>query len=263
MIPNFNFLGREYSAYMICALIGIFVSGIFSLKQIDKKDETEYLTILSWSAIGVLFGSHLLFGLTNIEKIIDLISNHKKIVLQDLNIIFGGSVFYGGLLGGLAAAFLYCKIKKINAKKYLDATAMFIPLFHVFGRIGCFLSGCCFGAESKIGFIYKYSPVEFANNVRRFPIQLAEAFCNLLIFLIILYLFKRNILKDRLLTLYLILYPTCRFFLEFFRGDTYRGFLLGFSTSQIISVLLLVIAVPILIFSQKKNGSVIEDHKSN
>lgn len=243
MIPNFTIFGKTFSAYMICTLIGIFVAGIFSLKRVKKEDELEYLTILLWSSIGVLAGGSLLFGITNIGYLAKMFSGEIEFTLQNLGAVFGGSVFYGGLLGGLAVGYIYCRIKKIRFMKYADPTAMFIPLFHVFGRSGCFLSGCCFGCESSVGFVYKYSIIEMANNVRRFPVQLAEAFGNLVIFCVIFRLFRKGLFKERLLYLYFISYSVMRFTLEFFRGDSYRGFLFGLSTSQIISVVLFIVGI--------------------
>lgn len=243
MIPNFTIFGRTFSAYMICALIGVFVAGIFSLKRVKKEDELEYLTILLWSAAGVILGGHILYGITNMSYVIKLFTGEIAFTLENLTAIFGGSVFYGGMLGGLAVGYIYCRIKKIRFLKYADPTAMLIPLFHVFGRIGCFLSGCCFGCESSVGFVYKHSMIEMANNVRRFPIQLVEAFGNFVIFYIIFRLFRSGLLKEKLLFLYFMAYSVMRFTLEFFRGDSYRGFLFGLSTSQIISVVLFVVGI--------------------
>ena len=61
---------------------------------------------------------------------------------------------------------------------------------------------------------------------------------NLLLFFLLLYQLERGKLPGRLLQLYLLIYPVYRFVLEFFRGDDYRGFLFGLSTSQILSVVL-------------------------
>ena len=77
----------------------------------------------------------------------------------------------------------------------------------------------------------------------RLPVQLFESALNLLIFLFILYLFKKSIMTDKLIFVYMLVYPVVRFTLEFFRGDEIRGFLFGLSTSQWISILLFVTAI--------------------
>ena len=81
------------------------------------------------------------------------------------------------------------------------------------------------------------------NDVNRLPIQLIEAGLNLLIFLLIFYLFKKSKMTDKLIFVYMLVYPVVRFTLEFFRGDAIRGFLFGLSTSQWISILLFVTAI--------------------
>ena len=65
---------------------------------------------------------------------------------------FGGSVFYGGLFGAMVTGGLYYK-KKGFPPVFVDLTAMVAPLFHTFGRIGCFLGGCCYGIPCDFGFI--------------------------------------------------------------------------------------------------------------
>ena len=116
---------------------------------------------------------------------------------------------------------------------------MVAPLFHTFGRIGCFLGGCCYGIPCDFGFVYTQNPIAMANGVRRFPVQLLEALFCFFLFLLLFSLFRRGRCKNRLLALYLGIYSVGRFFLEYLRGDDYRGFLWGLSTSQLISILLL------------------------
>ena len=130
---------------------------------------------------------------------------------------------------------------------------MLTPLFHIFGRIGCFLAGCCYGIESDFGFTVHNNHLNPSiNDVNRLPVPLIEAACNLLIFLFILYLFKKDKMRDKLIYVYMIIYPVVRFTLEFFRGDEYRGFLFGLSTSQWISIILFVFAIVMLIIKRNK-----------
>ena len=247
MIPYVNIFGKQISMYLIMTMIGIFVSGPFAIMEAKKrgKDSNEILVILLISAIGLFIGGHLLYGITNINVLYKAVIHFNRIksIKQFIDIfiyIFGGQVFYGGLIGGLLTAHFYMKKKKYDSKFYFDIGAFTIPLFHFFARIGCFLSGCCYGVESHIGFEYKHSIVEIANGVNRFPIQLVESLFNLLLFIFMNILYKKEKLKGNLIYLYLSLYAIARFIFEFFRGDYYRGFLFGLSTSQIISLLILL-----------------------
>ena len=262
MLPTFQILNLHFTGYTIMAIVGIFVSGIYCMKRAKKNnlDENDIIITLLIAALGVTIGGHLLYAITNIESIGILLSNLNKVdsikkLLDCLGFIFGGSVFYGGLIGGLIATHIYIKHKKYDERKFLQLFTPAIPLFHFFGRIGCFLGGCCFGIESKFGFVMHHSLIEQANEVRRFPVQLVEAACNLIIFIILHKLSKNKKYQDYLLPIYLIVYPIVRFSLEFLRGDSYRGFLFGLSTSQIVSIILFTISIIYLIINKKKKAT--------
>lgn len=256
MVPIFELFGKPLAIYPLMALIGIFSSGIFACRTAKRRgyDDNDMIVFLLISCIGIFLGMHLLYGLTNLPSLLHLLQNPSLIdswqsFWNYLFLIFGGSVFYGGLLGGIAAGVLYGKTKGIDLSAWSDMVAPSVPLFHCFGRIGCFLGGCCFGVECRIGFVYHYSPIPEANGVTRFPIQLIEAAGNLILFFILSYLLKKDRLKGKLFCLYLLCYAPMRFLLEFGRGDTLRGIWLGLSTSQWISIF---IVIGTLLFMSRK-----------
>ena len=258
MIPVFEIFGKTFSAYMITALVGYLVV-LFVLMRLsvkNKLDEYNMLYLLLFSAIGILLGGHVLYGITNIELIVSLIKNIGNIssfkeFINSVFVIFGGSVFYGGMLGASAIAYLYVKKNKLGVVKYLSLAVTAIPLFHFFGRVGCFLSGCCYGIEWQYGITYHYALVEAANGVPRFPVQLVEAIFNLILFVVLLHIYNKSAEKLKTVYIYFIAYPVCRFFLEFLRGDEYRGFLLGLSTSQIISIILILASFGLMLYRYK------------
>lgn len=245
MIPPVEFLGKTITIYPIMALIGVFVSGIFACKQAVKRglDDNDMICVLLFCAIGALLGGHMLYGLLQLPVMLQTFrilftEGVSQAFWNGLIQTFGGSVFYGGLFGAMVTGGLYYK-KKGFPPVFADLTAMVAPLFHTFGRIGCFLGGCCYGIPCDFGFIYTQNPIAMANGVRRFPVQLLEALFCFCLFLLLFSLFRRGRCKNRLLALYLGVYSVGRFFLEYLRGDDYRGFLWGLSTSQLISILLL------------------------
>ncbi len=246
MLPNIVIMDKEFPVYALAALIGFFalVLTVYKLAKKQGLDEIVMLNTVLFGGIGILVGSHLLYGITNFKLLCRVISDVGKedfsTVVDGLAFVFGGAVFYGGLIGAIFMGFLYLKRKNVAVADYTDIATVGIPIFHFFGRIGCFLGGCCYGVESSMGFVYHYSPVEEANGVRRFPVQLTEAAINLLLFVLLIWLLKKKKAKGLLLNVYLFLYPVCRFILEYFRGDDYRGFIFKLSTSQFISVLLII-----------------------
>lgn len=269
MFPNLVIFGKEISIYAIFALIGIFaVLGYTqALAKKRKSDDIHMLRLILWAFVGVFFGGHILYGITNIKIIInlpELLSKCKTFydIAYVFSFIFGGAVFYGGLIGAMIVCFIYIKRKKLDYAEYVDVAASAIPLFHFFGRLGCFSSGCCYGVESKIGFVMHYSPAAEANEVTRFPVQLVEAGCNFIIFLVLYFLIKKGKAKGKILDIYLLSYAPVRFILEFFRGDAIRGFVGPFSTSQFISLLIIIVVIPIMIIRHKKENRIFSGNRA-
>jgi phosphatidylglycerol:prolipoprotein diacylglycerol transferase len=253
VFPYISLFGKEIGLYQIMALCGIFAAGIYACRVSKNSgyDDNDTILLLLFSAIGVFIGGHILYGIVNYRYVIEWIHTLRTggsahAVVNGFLESFGGSVFYGGLLGGIFAGYLY--IRKNKDKKYLiDIVTPSIPLFHFFGRIGCFLGSCCFGIESSFGFIFEHGIVEEANGVRRFPVQILEALFNLALFLALSKLRKKEIFKNKLLYVYLAAYAVGRFFIEFLRGDDYRGKWLFLSTSQIVSILIFCLILPRLL----------------
>lgn len=242
MFPGFHIGSYFLASYGICALVGIFASFPFCIWQYKKRtgDDVSPIFVLLFGAIGVFIGMHLLYGITNIGywSKFTFAQGFKHFIDQFIT-VFGGSVFYGGLIGGLIAGGISIKVQKLPAADITDCLAPGIAQFHGFARIGCFLGGCCYGVEWEHGITFTNSLVESANGVPRVPVQLFEAgFEFLLAVLLWVLLLKAPKMRGKLLALYLLIYPVGRFTLEFWRGDEYRGRLFGLSTSQIISILL-------------------------
>ncbi|MCL2557947.1 MAG: prolipoprotein diacylglyceryl transferase [Treponema sp.] len=247
MLPFVEVLGRDLGMYGIMALLGVFSCGIYASRMSKKRGETggDIITFMLFIAIGIVVGSSFLYALVtaagNWSLVRAAFANLDTIGLFSfLSFLFGGSVFYGGLLGGLAAAWICVKKNKAFAN-HIDIIAVCVPLFHFFGRIGCFLGGCCFGVECSFGFTFHDSPMAEANGVSRFPVQLLEAAFNLCLFFLLHVLLKRKMLANRLAHTYLLIYSVGRFFIEFLSGDdAHRGIWLFLSTSQIISLAILL-----------------------
>ncbi|MCH5298600.1 MAG: prolipoprotein diacylglyceryl transferase [Ruminococcus sp.] len=261
MLPIIRVFGLGLSTYGICTAVGLLLMGVVALilgrRYGIKPEDIVFGEIIA--LVGAFFGAHILFGLTNLGDIIHYLQRYIDgnkdfgYLIRIFQVYVGGMVFYGGLLGALGFGTLYCRVRKINTESFSDCFAVGIPLFHCFGRLGCFLSGCCYGIESDVGFTATHAIVKSCNYVNRFPVQLLESALNLIIFSVLLVLFRKRILTCKLIYAYLIMYSVLRFFDEFLRGDVYRGIYFGLSTSQWISIVLFVIS---LILILKKNNYV-------
>lgn len=262
MLPYFDIFGMKLSSYAVFVLIGVLTSGFVVCRTAKKRghDDNDYIVFMLISAIGVFIGGHILYGVTQMTAFWEVVTHWGKYIksigdfIAIFSYIFGGSVFYGGLLGGIAAGLIYGKIKRLDLLEYSDILAPAVPLFHCFGRIGCFFGGCCYGIECHgCGITIHGNTVNpSVNDVERFPVQLLEAALNLGLFFLLYYLLNKGKLKGGLFALYLGLYSVIRFLDEFLRGDAYRGFFLGLSTSQVISIILFLFSAFYFIFTYRR-----------
>ena len=169
-----------------------------------------------------------------------------------------GLVYYGGLLGALAAIMIYTKKKFIPARPYLNIFVLVFPLFHGIGRIGCVFAGCCYGIEYHgFGAIhYPASVVVHGINdditaFSRFPVQPMEALIEFIIFAVLLVIYLKKGDSITIAPIYLLSYAVIRFLDEFLRGDEQRGIWGPFSTSQWIA--LIIIAAVLTYYIIRKN----------
>ena len=218
-------------SYSIMAFIGGLVVLLYIYFQIEKYDIkfSEFIRLVIICTLGVFIGSKTLFLVTKIPELIEKLS-----VINILKCICtSGYVFYGGLFGALSALHIGYR-KNINKRNIvLCMITPAIPMFHAFGRIGCFFAGCCYGIQMN------ESIVLFGVEIDRIPVQLIESLFEMAICVILLVLTRIG--KTEILwRVYLISYAIFRFVIEFFRGDIIRGYWFGLSTSQWISVLIIV-----------------------
>lgn len=174
--------------------------------------------------------------------------------LDVIRIDKGGLVFYGGFLLSFLVLVIYCRIKKIRLLKLLDVFAPAIALGHAFGRIGCFMQGCCFGkpaGDSPIGVSFPPGSApamrypmpsrgaELLQNppsVPLYPTQLMEAGVNFLLFAVLFSLVGKFKKPGRIAGLYLVCYALLRFLMEYLRGD-HTDFTFGlFTPSQTVAM---------------------------
>lgn len=213
-------------------IVVAFILLLFRVRQLQLSFNKIIQIALS-AIFGIVIGSRFVFVLTMLP---DIAANFSMSTLVN-TIINGGFVFYGGLLGAMLGIYIYCKCVKLDTVLIFQAVTPCFPLFHCFGRIGCFFAGCCYGIPVSYGF-----PMASEPSVPRFPVQLVEALCCLIIFLCLIIAEKKS-KKVNLLVIYLMSYSIVRFILEFLRGDTVRGIWGFFSTSQWISLAILFVLI--------------------
>ena len=234
-----SFLGGTIHTYGICCTIGIAVATVMGYILANKNgfEFFDFTLVVIITLLSALLGAKLLFLIVSWNMVCWIFQNYP-LWQAVLSIVQGGFVFYGGLIGGTIGLIIIVKVKKVNFFDYASIFALVLPLGHAFGRVGCFFAGCCYGMEYNGFLSYTYTSaldVSTPLGVPLLPIQLIEAVSLLILFGIslVLYFTKH---RGKVCYIYLLGYANLRFILEFFRGDAERGLILGLSTSQWISV---------------------------
>lgn len=263
MLPYYLIIGDvKLPSYGLMIAIGIVVSvflmsknATYRLRKLYPNTELSQIKsrlpkpeqMVDFTVYAVLFGiigGKLLYLLPNLREI-------KTMGLMEL--ITNGFVIYGAVIGGAFGGYLYCRRKKLDALSCFDTIFPFVSLAQSFGRVGCFMAGCCYGKEttSAIGVVFKSEFSLAPRNVSLVPTQLISSLGNFVIFLILFFLSRKITKRGMIFACYMILYSLGRFFIEFYRGDSIRGFIGSLSTSQFISIFVFTAGLVTLLVSMK------------
>lgn len=233
-----------YGLMIGIGFIAAYLMTEFRARKYRMNTDIVFTLFISSVVFGLL-GAKVLYYLTILNRVI----KDPGVILDEME----GFVVYGGIIGGVLAGYVVCRIKKEKFWQYFDLIAPAIALAQGFGRIGCLLAGCCYGKETDSPLSITFHTSDFApNDVALIPTQI---YSSILDFLncIVLCLIARYAKKERTVSgCYLIFYSTGRFILEFFRGDLERGSVGVLSTSQFISIFIFVIGAAILFTGKKK-----------
>ena len=136
----------------------------------------------------------------------------------------GGLVFYGGFIGACLATIIYTRRKKILLWKFADVIAPSIALGHAFGRIGCLMTGCCFGKQCSLPWAIHFPPGHETHPsgspaIPVHPTQIYESVLNFGLYLFLAWLYRRRKFDGQIFAAYLLSYAVLRSFVETFRAD--------------------------------------------
>ena len=179
------------------------------------------------------------------------------LLFQELSIsdfISSGFISFGAVLGALLYGFLYSKICKLSISEELDLVALTLPLIESIYRIGCLLTGCCYGRETS-GFGGIYLPDVNGQWAYRYPTQILLMVFNFCLFL---WLWQRRTKKPysgSQTFQYLIIYSIGRFLIDSLREGlpTFGIYNYQQIASIIIFTVSLIVFIKLRIFSHSSN----------
>jgi phosphatidylglycerol:prolipoprotein diacylglycerol transferase len=224
--------------YGFFVFLGVIVTYWLFLREGVREgiDKGKLSNLFFWSLVSAFLGARFLY----------IIVEWQSFLQHPLLLLFGrsGFVFYGGLLSGLAVFVIIIKKYRMGFLKVADIAALYIPLGHALGRLGCFSYGCCYGIPTDSWLGLRFPPNTPAGMVgtKVVPTQLISFFFLLIIFFLLEFMKKRKKRDGQILASYFFLYGIFRFIIEFFRGDP-RGHIFFFSTSQFISLIFIIFSL--------------------
>ncbi|SPF44413.1 Prolipoprotein diacylglyceryl transferase [Candidatus Sulfopaludibacter sp. SbA4] len=220
-----------------------FLAALWMTSRLAKEAKLDPETVTNlgiYCALAAIAGAKVMMFLVDMRYYLD----HPGEFFS-LATLQAGGIFYGGLIAALGVSWWYMRRTRLPLLKTADVFAPAIALGHGIGRLGCFSAGCCWGIEC-----HRSWAVTFTNPVANelvgvplnrplHPTQLYEAFAEFAIFGVLYWRVRKPHDTGAIISLYLMLYSTARFVVEFFRyheqGNLWGGPL---DTSQWISLLL-------------------------
>lgn len=236
---------KIYSYGFMLALsffVGIILAGKRAEKQGVRKEVIYDLSIIL--ILAAVIGSRSLYILTHRE--------HYHGVIDIIALWQGGATYYGGLGLCIIGAGVYLRKKGVSFFKVADICSPSIALGVFITRLGCFLSGCCFGVPTDSGLGMVFPPDcpagHLYTGVSIHPAQLYAAFAGLIVFIALVFISRRKRFDGFTFGFLCILYGAARFSVDFYRYyEEYAGFFSGYLTvSQFTSIFLMLCGFLIL-----------------
>lgn len=246
MLPYIHLLGFKLSTFMTVMVVGYGLGFVWCYKRglaagLDSRDVLDGcilggITVLFGAKIGhVLFesGGHALPDGSISTGIMDLLRADPWhwARLED-----PGYVWYGGVIALAPVAWWFTGSRGIDRGAAADAGAPAFAFGVGFGRLGCFLGGCCYGAPTSVPWGVVFPAGSQAGPHPVHPTQLYESAFGWLLLAWMLWRDGSRRFKGELLCVAAVAYSLERFITEFWRGDAERGVHAGLGTSQIISI---------------------------
>lgn len=237
---------RWYSLIVLTAIaVGIWLTAHEAARKGFKKEDVYDAAI--WVILGGLVGARLFHVLDHWPD------EYAANPIQALYIWEGGLAIWGALAGGLISIAILARIRGWRLPRLLDAAAPGLALAQAIGRIACVITGDAMGKPTTgpFGFAYN-SPNAMVPQLGVYytPMPVYEIIVNLGIFVLLWRLRKRNWPDGLLFLVYLSLYSLMRFFLAF--TSSYQIAAFGLTQSQIVALISLAVAVPLIVRTQKR-----------
>jgi phosphatidylglycerol:prolipoprotein diacylglycerol transferase len=240
----FEFSGITIYSYgtfiALGAMLGYFFTTWRAKKELNLSSD-KVTDLLIFVIISAVIGGRFFVFFENPSYYFGNPSNMFKLSSR-------GFVFYGSLIFAIPTMIFFFRRNKIPTFQMLDIMAFTGLIVHAFGRLGCFMAGCCYGHTHDGWLSVVFTDPKCAAeplNTPLYPTQLFSAGMLFIIFGILWLLKKRQKFHGQLFLIYVAMYALGRSIVEVYRGDLERGFVIKdvLSNSQFISIILIVAVI--------------------
>lgn len=254
MYPKLLSIGSFYiPTYGVLVALG-FLAGLLVTMRLATKAglSAEKVTNLAvYCAIAGVLGAKLFMFLFDFSYYL-----HNPGEIFTMSTLQAAGVFHGGFIAALVVAVFYMRRQKLAVLPTMDIFGPGVALGQAIGRLGCFAAGCCWGRECDLPWGVRFrsdfaAPVPLDKTLH--PVQLYESFANFLLFALLYKLSQRKHRPGQIIGLYLVIYSTVRFCVEFFRNHE-QALVLGLSLTQWISLGLLGLGAVILLIPKASSA---------
>jgi phosphatidylglycerol:prolipoprotein diacylglycerol transferase len=212
----------------------------FPRKGLDAR--LAFTTVLA-AAVGGMLGGRVYYTIEHWDRVLE----------QPVRMLLTGSglVWYGGLVGGVLAVASYCYVKKVSFLVVCDLFAPMLALGHVFGRLGCLLSGDGdYGPPSGVPWAMAFPRGAVPTTEKVHPTPIYDIILLLAVFAFLWAIRKRDYRPGYLFGVYLILSGIARFITEFYRLTPEVW--LGLTTAQLFSIALVVTGAALTLAGRRR-----------
>ncbi|MDP4109437.1 MAG: prolipoprotein diacylglyceryl transferase [Bacillota bacterium] len=242
--------GTPIRWYGVLIATGFLLAALYTLKRVKEFRLTEdnFLDAMIIVTPIAIICARLFYVLFDLQ---DYVKNPIRI----LYIWEGGLAIYGGIIGAIVSAWIFCKIRKINPLNLLDLTALGLLIGQAVGRWGNFFNREVFGRETDSFFrMVLTNPSDTSLRLSVHPLFLYESLWNILGFGLLHYKSKNRKFSGEIILLYLAWYGLGRSIMEGMRDPSYILTLFGtrFPIDRFIAVLSIAAALSILIYKYRK-----------
>jgi phosphatidylglycerol---prolipoprotein diacylglyceryl transferase len=241
----FKVFGFPIYWYGILAAIGFLSAFGTASKRAPREglNGEAIMNLAPWIILGAIIGARLLYVITFWRE-----EFAGKPLYYIVTVGRSGLVFYGGLIGACLGTIIYAWKNKLPLWKIGDIMAPSVALGHGFGRLGCFMTGCCYGKPTAVPWAVHFPADHGTHGVGVHPTQLYEAFLNFAFCGLLILLYRRKKFDGQIFASYLLGYAVLRAFVESFRGD-YETFYFGLLTpGQMAGVIIFAIGAGLWIW---------------